>query len=61
MREDQRKFERKKVIGGIVINKVRINVKTKKNLKNIGWNIGRVGNDNILPLRVEEADIVSTQ
>ena len=61
MREDQRKFERKKVIGGIVINKVRINVKTKKNLKNIGWNIGRICIDNILPLRVEEADIVSTQ
>ena len=30
LREDQRKFERKKVIGGIVIDKVRINIKTKK-------------------------------
>ena len=30
LRKDQRKFERKKVIGGIVIDKVRINIKTKK-------------------------------
>ena len=60
-RETQRKFERKKIIGGTAIDKVIVNVKTKSKVSDFGLTVERVANDNILLLRVEEVDIILTQ
>jgi len=60
-RETQRKFERKKIIGGTAIDKVIVNLKTKSKVSDFGLTVERVANDNILLLRVEEVDIILTQ
>ena len=49
------------VIGGIAIEKVRVDVRTKSEVRYIGLTIGTDRNDTRLPLRIEEGDIVSMQ